>query len=172
MMKVKKQMIDKGCIFSECRKYRYVLKRIWIPKKGFVVFVCLNPSTADENFDDNTVVRCIGYASSWGYGGMIMLNLFGYISTDRSVLQDVYDPIGPDNDKHIQEWSQNAGLTVAAWGNDGALMNRGINVMKMLKEPHYLALTKNNHPWHPLYLKKDLKPIKFYNSKIWNPSDV
>lgn len=79
--------MDKSAIFSDCRIYRYSLSRIWNLTKDFVSFVCLNPSTADERNDDPTVRRCIRYAADWGAGGMVMLNLYAYRSTDPKKLK-------------------------------------------------------------------------------------
>ena len=68
--------IYKNATFSSCRTYRYSLSRIWDKKKKYVLFVGLNPSTADEEVDDPTIRRCINYAKNWGYGGFLMVNLF------------------------------------------------------------------------------------------------
>ena len=69
--------------FSPCRRWRYTLLRRWEPANLIVVaFIGLNPSTADETLDDPTIRRCIGFAKAWGAGGMYMLNLFGWRSTD------------------------------------------------------------------------------------------
>lgn len=67
---------SKGAEFSECRKYRYVLWRRW-DWKGYgnqVMFIGLNPSTADETEDDPTIRRCIRFAKDWGYSGLLMMN--------------------------------------------------------------------------------------------------
>jgi hypothetical protein len=159
-------MMDKSAIFAPCRRYRYTLSRIWSTKKPFALFVCLNPSTADENSDDPTVRRCIRFADSWGYGGLVVANIFAYRSTDPKALYGLADPIGPENDKFIKSMSRRAGLTVAAWGVHGAYLDRGVFVFKnLLTDPHHLALTKNGHPKHPLYLRKDLRPIRANNHK-------
>ncbi|MBL0394156.1 DUF1643 domain-containing protein [Ramlibacter monticola] len=54
--------MESSADFSPCRRYRYALRRIWAPGKPSAMFVGLNPSTADEVDDDNTVTRCIGFA--------------------------------------------------------------------------------------------------------------
>ncbi len=158
-------MYRKGAIFSDDRVYRYSLWRFWDRSKsglnGAVVFVGLNPSTADETNDDPTVRRCINYSRDWGFGGLVMLNIFAYRSTDPKNLKQIEDPIGPQNDLTIKNISSHAAVTVAAWGAHGDLLNRGFKVMSLLTRPHYLALTKDGAPRHPLYLRKDLKPIPF-----------
>ena len=116
--------------FSPCRQYRYSLWRYWDEHKRYAVFVCLNPSTADETKDDPTVRRCINFAKGWDYGGMIMLNLFALRSTDPKRLKLVDDPVGPDNDFHLRSASSKAGITIAAWGIHGTLMGRNKEVIK------------------------------------------
>jgi len=154
-------MIKQSATFSPCNLYRYDLWRIWKQKKPYVNFVCLNPSTADANFDDPTIRRCIGYAADWGYGGMVMTNIFAYRSTDPKNLKHAEDPIGKSNDTVIRIISASAGLTIMAWGVHGAYLDRGYNVLPLLRNPHYLDLTKERFPKHPLYLKKSLKPKPF-----------
>ena len=62
------------------------------------MFIGLNPSTADEVDDDRTIKRCISYAKQWGYGGIIMANLFAYRTSSPNVMMDSHDPIGKEND--------------------------------------------------------------------------
>lgn len=154
-------MMDKSAIFSPCRKYRYSLHRIWNENKPYCLFCCLNPSTATEIIDDPTVRRCIRFSFDWGYGGMVMSNIFAYRSTDPAGLKIPEDPIGPENDQYLKTLSAGAGITVAAWGIHGNYLNRGKTVLSFLKDPHYLKLTKGGIPNHPLYLRSDLKPKQF-----------
>jgi hypothetical protein len=151
-------------IFSNDRIYRYALYRFWDEAKGYVAFICLNPSTADETKNDPTVTRCINYAYSWGYGGMVMLNLFAFRATDPNIMMAAKDPIGSHNDAYIRRGSKNAKLTIIAWGVYGAHLGRSKEVLPLLIDPHYLSLNLNRQPGHPLYLRKDLKPKKYiYN---------
>ena len=90
-------IIYKNATFSNCRKYRYSLSRIWDKKKKLVLFIGLNPSTANEEVDDPTIRRCVNYVQNWGYGGLMMVNLFAYRVTLPSGLKKVKYPIGEDN---------------------------------------------------------------------------
>jgi hypothetical protein len=76
-------LVKTGAIFSDCRKYRFALRRNWDESKPYVMFIGLNPSTADEIENDPTINRCISYARSWGYGGLFMANLFAFRATDH-----------------------------------------------------------------------------------------
>jgi len=158
-------MMNKTAIFSPCRKYRYSLSRIWKPERPYCLFVALNPSTADENIDDSTIRRCIRFSFDWGYGGMVMTNIFAYRSTDPAGLKIPDDPIGPENDSFIKKLSFSAGITVCAWGIHGNYLSRGKTVLSFLKDPHYLKLTKDGTPNHPLYLKANLKPKLYLSGK-------
>src|SRR3546814_16904510 len=65
------------------------LWRIWDDTKPQCMFIMLNPSTADADLDDPTIRRCIGFAKSWGYGGLQVCNLFAYRSTEPRELLKV-----------------------------------------------------------------------------------
>ena len=148
-------------VFSDDRIYRYALWRTWNETLPKVLFIGLNPSTADEIQDDPTIRRCIQYAKDWKFGGCIMGNIFAYRSTDPKKLSLVNEPIGTKNDYWLKKLNKEATLTVAAWGNHGKLLDRGAEVNKLLKSFHCLKITKKGFPSHPLYLSKKLKPILF-----------
>ena len=59
------------------------------------------PPVADHELEDNTSRVCVNYARRWGYGSLVIANLFAFRSTDISKLYVVNDPIGPDNDLHL-----------------------------------------------------------------------
>lgn len=148
--------------FSPCRTYRYALTRRW-SDGPLAVFVMLNPSTADAFTLDPTVRRCIGFATSWSAGGVLVLNLFALRATDPKALYSHEDPAGPDNDVVIAERLTDADEPVrpviAAWGVHGALHGRAVRVSSLLRDlgvqPQCLGLTKEGHPRHPLYMPAD-----------------
>lgn len=131
------------------------------PDKGYVVFIGLNPSTADETDDDPTIRRCIGYAKAWGYSGVRMVNLFAYRATKPADLLLAPEPVGPENDAWLLGFAEDAGLVVAGWGVYGAHLARDTTVKRLLPNLHYLRMTKDGHPGHPLYLPKTLVPQPF-----------
>ncbi len=144
---------------SSCRNYRFALWRTWDVSKPFAMIIGLNPSTADEIEDDPTITRCINFAKSWGYGGVCMANLFAYRATAPSDMKSQNDPIGADNDTWLTNLAKDAGIVVAAWGNDGSYLNRSSVVTDMLPNLHYLKMNKSGEPAHPLYLKAELIPV-------------
>lgn len=145
---------------SHCKAYRYSLVREW-SRHGQLVIIGLNPSTADHRCDDPTVRRCIRFAKSWGFGKLVLVNLFAYRSTDPAVLTLVDDPVGPRNDQSIRQAVHAADLVVVAWGNRGDLLNRHLDILSWLPAPHCLGTTKSGFPRHPLYLRRDTKPVPF-----------
>lgn len=144
--------------FSPCRRYRYSLWREWGPHTTYAMFVGLNPSTADETNDDPTVRRCIRFAQDWGYGALCMTNAFAFRATDPRVMKAESEPIGPENDFVLRQLAEHAGVVVAAWGAHGTHRGREAWLRLHLPGLHYLRLTKDGHPGHPLYLPADLKP--------------
>jgi hypothetical protein len=148
--------------FSPCRKYRYALTRKCAPLgHGTVVFVGLNPSTADHERDDATIRRCRGFARHWGFAELAMVNLYAYRSTDPRQLRKMTDPIGPENDHTIASFCAAANLVVVAWGA-AATDKRASEVLGLpISDPHCLGQTKTGAPRHPLYVKKDTEPIPF-----------
>ena len=151
-----------GAKFSECRKYRYLLWRQWDSTKAMATFLMLNPSTADEIDNDPTVERCQRRSLQMGFGGLRVVNIFGFRSTDPNGLYREPEPIGADNDAAILEASRDAGIVICAWGKHGELNGRGKAVLEMLRthgiQPHYLQLNQDGTPKHPLYVKYSVPP--------------
>jgi hypothetical protein len=78
--KSKAVSMERSATISPCRMFRYALWRRW-GSGPYAMFIGLNPSTADEQNDDPTIRRCIGFAQSWGYDALCMANLFAYRAT-------------------------------------------------------------------------------------------
>jgi hypothetical protein len=129
------------------------------------MFIGLNPSTAGETEDDPTINRCINYSKDWGYGGLCMANLFAFRATAPSDMMASNEPIGLDNDEWIKKLAKEAGVIVAAWGNDGSYLERSKEARKMIPDLMCLKINKSGEPAHPLYQLGTAKPIKWaYNN--------
>ena len=151
-----------GARFSRDRRYRYRLWRRWDPSRPVVAFCMLNPSTADERSNDPTIRRCIGFARDWGYGGVEIVNLFAWRSTDPRELREVHDPVGPRNDAYVAKAAERSGLVVVAWGSHVAVRSRDAEVLELLSSRARLVAlgwTRERMPRHPLYLRRDVRPI-------------
>jgi hypothetical protein len=153
---------DRVAVFSSDRRYRYILTITWDESKPYCVFCMLNPSTADEMHNDPTVERCERRAREWGYGGLVVLNIFAYRSTDPKALYSLDDPVGCLNDKAIRIMTESAGLVVCGWGTHGKLHGRGERVLSLLRAcgatPYALQLNGDNSPKHPLYVAYEKQP--------------
>ena len=155
--------------FSPCERFRYTLTRTWDETKSGVAFICLNPSTATATEDDPTIRRCIGFAKSWGYGQLLILNIFAYRATKPADMWKAHKS-GVDIIGGAENWTETLQIyamehkcerVIAAWGTHGGA--RGISVMLNWQHPRLecLALNADRSPKHPLYLKSDLRPIAF-----------
>ena len=154
--------IKSGASFSPCRTWRYKLSRRWPTAGAMVAFIGLNPSTADEINDDPTVRPCIGFARRWGFGGMYMLNVFGFRSTNPRALKTAADHVGPRNNAALLSTCCRCEMVVAWWGRWGGLFDRHRAVVELLgKVPiHCLGLTQGGQPKHPLYLRSTTAPVR------------
>ena len=153
------------CEFSPCRTWRYTLRHTWAGLfdglERAIVWIGLNPSTADENQLDPTLRRIRGYSMAWGYNTFYMLNLFAYRATDPQAMRRAADPVGPENDRWILETAAKADLVMCAWGRHGLFLDRQRHMLALLDGFNLQCLEKtaDGIPKHPLYLKGDLLPI-------------
>lgn len=142
--------------------YRYLLWRVWDPDLPRLLWMLLNPSTADEDVDDPTLRRVLGFSHSFGFGGLEVVNLFALRSPDPRALAHTADPVGPENDSYIREALERATKIVAAWGRFGVLYRRDRSVLAQIDYPIFcLGVTRNGNPRHPLYLPRDTSLCPF-----------
>jgi hypothetical protein len=151
------ESMQRSATLSPCRAYRYALWRQW-GRGPYAMFIGLNPSTADETNDDPTIRRCVTFAKAWGYEALCMANLFAFRATQPADMKKAPSPVGWENDLWLQRLAADAGVVVAAWGAHGTFQGRDQSVRLLVPNLHYLRLTKDGHPGHPLYLPADLKP--------------
>ena len=156
-------MTESGATFSPCRRWRYLLWRRWDSARPVANFLMLNPSTADEVKLDPTCSRARDYAERWGYGALVVTNVFAFRNTDPARMKAAQDPVGPGNDAAIVRAAREAGIVVCAWGNHGAFLGRSARVTALLRknhvELHALRVNAGGEPAHPLYLPSRLSAI-------------
>ena len=164
--------MKKRATISDCNKYRYELLREWDKDKGKVLFIMLNPSTACGVSDDLTTIRCVNFAKKWGYGGIMIGNIYPFRAKRPKDLKkwikgygDLYNASEyDDNINHLHEMIVKADLVVCAWGGNHSGMPDFLEIGEYpLKKLHYLELCNDGiTPKHPLgNLSKDLVPIKY-----------
>ncbi|MGZ3611653.1 MAG: DUF1643 domain-containing protein [Ktedonobacteraceae bacterium] len=156
--------IEYGAIFDIHGKYRYALWRSWSVYHPRIVFILLNPSTANEYKNDPTIRRCMGFARAWKFGSIEVVNLFAYRATNYRDLFNVSDPVGAENNRFIMQAVERCSTVVLSWGTRGTLLDRDRQVMSLLagrNDLYCLGITKNGQPRHPLYVKGNACLVAF-----------
>lgn len=155
-----------GAVLSADGRFRYMLTREWQIEKRSVVWIMLNPSTADHKINDPTIRKIIAYSKRWGYDRLDVANLFGFRTPDPRLLAREKDPVGAENDFWLRFAVERSDLVVCAWGSRGTLNGRATIVRRILREmgvtPSMLrANPSSGEPGHPLYLPGKLEPVPF-----------
>jgi hypothetical protein len=153
--------IAKGAIFSEDRKYRYLLWRVWKSDPTIRLQIGLNPSTANEYTNDPTIIRSAQRAYADGFGGFIQANLYGYSSANPNILLGDGDFIGIDNDAYLKEAIALSSQVICGWGSFSPVIKRAPVVLKMIPNPYCLGVNKDGQPKHPLYISYKTKVIRY-----------
>lgn len=142
---------------------RYVLGT-----RGENPLICfgINPSTAEPNNLDNTVNYVNHIAAANGHDSFVMLNVYAQRATNPCDLHnDFSEELKEQNERMIAALIDGKPLTLwAAWGG---LIKKRKYLLQLVK--NIIALpelsnctwvsrgnpTKDGHPHHPLYVKKD-----------------
>ena len=151
--------IETGARFNKNRTHRYALWRVWDTNAPKVMFIGLNPSTADENKEDPTLKRVIQFSKDWGFGGVFMCNLFSFITPYPEELQ--IDTGISENKRWLKYYSKKTTEIVCAWGAHKAAPNRAKMVYRFMRKATALQLNNDGSPRHPLYVKSDVKRVSF-----------
>ena len=150
----------RDCILSECGRYRYRLSRRWAAGPT-LLFIMLNPSTADAEVDDRTIRRCVAFAKAEGFCAIEVVNLYAYRATKPADLKRAGYPVGPDNDDHIEAAVRAASGVCLAWGANVAGLARPAVIQTKLRalgiKPMCLRITRSGYPEHPLMLPSACK---------------
>lgn len=156
-----------GAVISPCGRFRFLLWRIWArsAKQPRMLFVGINPSTADGRLDDPTVRRCAGFAQREKCGGFEIVNLFAERSTDPRALSG--DPEPPESDAYIRAAIERCEIIVAAWGAASFKVSRAAKPLGGARETFVvstaieagreilcLGTTHDGWPRHPLFVNR------------------
>lgn len=172
--------------------YRWVLKRAW--GAGPCVLWCgVNPSDANDKRDDPTMLREIGFSYRWGFGSLVKVNIYPFISANQQALRRWRASWAPDmragefDHSAFQAWLHNidvvrgliekCDMRIAAWGNgadcdDLALFldELGYNYEEKARpiQWHCIGKNANGSPKHTLArgvhrVPDDAKPF-FWNN--------
>ena len=148
--------VDNECQFSPDRRHRYSLIHRWNPLFGdkLILWIGLNPSTADEAKLDPTLTRIADFSKRAGFDGFWMANLFALRTPYPEEMMKADDPVGPENDAWLLRAAERCERIVAAWGVTGTYQARADAVVQLLasRELSCLGVTQDGHPRHPLYV--------------------
>jgi len=153
--------IPQGAIFSDDRKYRYALWRIWSPQKPILVQIGLNPSYANEFKNDPTITRGIVRADRTGFGGFIMGNLDAYVSTDPKALLNNGYAVGEFTDYYLKQMIKLSERQLCGWGSFKGMAKRANTVYAMLPNPFCLGVNADGQPRHPLYISYETPMVRY-----------
>lgn len=138
--------------------FRYHLSRTFADtdKPRRLLYVMLNPSTADSSNDDPTIRRCTRFAQMHAFDALEVVNLYAFRATDPRQLVKAGYPIGEANDHWLYERARSADAVCLAWGAH-APDSRAEYVISLLRRAHSkplmcLGKTKAGKPRHPLYV--------------------
>lgn len=152
--------------------YRYWLTRTWDEALPALPWVMLNPSTADAETDDPTIRRVSRFSRDWGFGGILVMNLFAYRATDPAEMMKAADPVGPENDAWLDELVERQYAAeqpiVLGWGVLGDFRCRGKEWIRRAAPRAALVTlgeTAAGCPKHPLYLPTE-QPLRPYGGPL------
>lgn len=148
---------------TPCGRWRRSLVRDWTLEgetPRTILWIGMNPSTADALSDDPTCAREQGFSRLWGFTRYLKGNVMDWRATFPT---DV--PLDPTlastetNHTTIAQMAQEASLIVAAWGK---LPKSLVHLARPAAEVLYRSNTPivclgrngDGSPKHPLYLKK------------------
>lgn len=153
-----------SAIMSPCRRYRHLLSRFWGDPETAetALWIGMNPSTADADFNDPTITREIGFTQRLtGCRRYIKANIMDYRCTDpKGLLAPGVEPRSPNNLSMICEHAVKARIVVCAWGIPPKPVRhyagRTIEALRAVGVDLWcLGKTAEGWPRHPLYLRGD-----------------
>jgi hypothetical protein len=151
-------LIKRSAVISDCGLYRMRLDRGLSMIGPRVAVLMVNPSDGDAERDDSTIAKLYGFAQRHRWGHLILGNKYAYRSKHVTDLQFVDDPVGPENDRYLEQIMREADLHVVAWGPltklPQRLRNRWKEVVAIANrvgvQLQCLGVAKDGHPRHPL----------------------
>lgn len=158
--------LNSGATFSEDRKYRSLLWRIWDDSLPLLCVVLLNPSIANEDQVDPTVARQMERARRMGFGGLLVVNAFDIVATDPNDMKRHPKPLSEENDNAIVKAATRAvnsgGMVICGWGGNCTQARHNELVRLLQGIPlHALKVNADGSPQHPLYLGYSVVPVRW-----------
>ncbi|CAE6877147.1 DUF1643 domain-containing protein [Paraburkholderia domus] len=156
-----------SAIISNCGLYRYRLGRSFSKPGIRFAYFGVNPSTADADLDDQTVMKWRGFTDRNCGAGFVVGNVFAYRATNVKELAGVEDPVGPLNASHLTDIMTYADILVPCWGDRAKVpkdLRRQFDIMTARlfctgKPVMAFGSTKGGDPKHPLMLAYDTELV-------------
>jgi hypothetical protein len=154
--------------YSDDGMYRWWFSRRWALGPT-VCWVGLHPGTGDADGTPRpTLARMTAWSRRWGFGALIVVNLFAYRTTDPKLLKRAsragIDVVGRRTDASIQAAIVEAERTVAAWGSHGRFRGRGREVSATIPYATCLGTTRTGEPRHPLFVRNDAELLPYLST--------
>lgn len=156
-------------VMSEDGRYRQVMRR-WLGETfpdEYILFIGMNPSTADATVDDPTCAREWTFARREGFSAMVKCNVGDYRATDPKMLvAPGVVAVSPANIPAILEAAKGAGRVVLCHGKlNKALATAGRELVEALRssgiELWCFGSNADGSPKHPLYMRADTPLVRF-----------
>ena len=155
-------------VFSD-REHRQIMRR-WLgdsfPER-YIMFIGMNPSTADATVNDPTCAREWTFARREGYSAMVKANVGDYRATDpKMLLSPGVIAVSPANLPAIRAAAAGADRVVICHGKlNKALAPAGQELAAALQADGVdlwcFGTNADGSPKHPLYLRTDTPLVHF-----------
>jgi hypothetical protein len=152
----------RSAIVSPDEVYRTGLYReLNVEGTGALLWVMLNPSTADAKEDDPTIRRICNFTRDHKARHCYVVNLYDFRATDPALLlKAVTAGIGNSkaNDFHLSMMGSLYGVAVCAWGKnapEARAREVSMELMRLGVKLFCLGTNLDGSPVHPLYVPGD-----------------
>lgn len=179
------KILDSGAEMNGDKTHRYSLWRTWNYDLPRIMFIGLNPSRADAQYNDPTITRCINFAAGWGYGSLYFANIFSfrtpYVNAQKikpgaedwwpPLIENIRNAATDVTDDFLELMMQRSDRIVCCWGSwkipdfNGRAGTVLWMIKKTGKEPYCFGTNADGQPKHPLYLKSSAQIYKFGQAK-------
>ena len=160
-------LVRLAAVLSEDERHRFTLVRSWDPQLPRMLWIGLNPATADYREMDASSKAVTRFAAGNGYGRVDVGNLFSVRQVDpakvrgRDLIRD------PETDRHLQGMIDAADTIVVGWGTSlvPGKEQRVAQVIRMCAGRDLFcfgAPLKYGQPTHAAARRGHLKPLQLW----------
>ena len=136
--------------YSADMSKRYGYAHIW-GSGELVLWLMFNPGTGEsENRRRNTFERCKSWSKAWGYGGLLIGNLFATRTKSAKLLAASDQRADPLNEQAVRYLQAKAEETIVAWGGKAKRLSFAGEIVNA----KCLGVTADGSPRHPLYVRR------------------